>query len=341
MTDQQMPEIGEVAVAYAEAGIPVFPCRTGDKRPCVEGGFHAASNDPIQVRAWWSRWRWANIGIPTEGFLIVDVDCPNHSWPATVEQRQELEATAFAVARTPRGGTHYWFAQPDDGNEYRNKVHTPAVNVDVRADGGYVVVPPSEVGGKAYEWVKSILHTTSLEIQPPPQWYLDAMDEQADDGGMFDDVSEGTSPLMNGAYGGVSTNGAETATPTRNGAVQARNVIPKGIRHDALIRLAASVRRNGFERREIEALLLEANRHRCQPPLPTKEVEAIAKWASEQEADLTWERVLNMSWHASGKPLEKCRSAPRSRRRESRKSSRATRQVCRPNCSTCRGLCAT
>ena len=37
------------ATRFAQAGVPVFPCVPGGKRPVVEGGFHAASSDPAQI----------------------------------------------------------------------------------------------------------------------------------------------------------------------------------------------------------------------------------------------------------------------------------------------------
>ena len=65
------------AVQFTQAGVPVFPCVPGGKRPLVEHGFRDASSDPAQVGAWWRRWPAANIGVPTgraSGFVVVDVD---------------------------------------------------------------------------------------------------------------------------------------------------------------------------------------------------------------------------------------------------------------------------
>ena len=69
------------ALAYAvEAGIEVLPLVPGDKMPLIKksaggNGFHDATSDPEQVRAWWTRWPSANIGgrIPADMFVI-DLD---------------------------------------------------------------------------------------------------------------------------------------------------------------------------------------------------------------------------------------------------------------------------
>src|SRR5699024_3406300 len=67
----------DAAVAFAEAGVPVFPCAPDGKQPITRRGFHDASTDPGRVRAWWGRFPAANIGMPTgaaSGVVVVDVD---------------------------------------------------------------------------------------------------------------------------------------------------------------------------------------------------------------------------------------------------------------------------
>ena len=67
----------QAAARLAAAGVPVFPCVPGEKRPLTRHGFHEASVDLAQVVAWWHRWPSANIGVPTgtaSGVDVVDVD---------------------------------------------------------------------------------------------------------------------------------------------------------------------------------------------------------------------------------------------------------------------------
>lgn len=69
--------LADAAARFAAAGVPVFPCVPGEKRPLVRRGFHDASTDARQIEAWWSRWPRANIGIPTgatSGIEVIDVD---------------------------------------------------------------------------------------------------------------------------------------------------------------------------------------------------------------------------------------------------------------------------
>ena len=68
-------ELGKAAAVYAAAGIPVFPCAPGQKRPLTAHGFHDATTDPTQIDAWWGRYPEANIGIPTGVMVeVLDVD---------------------------------------------------------------------------------------------------------------------------------------------------------------------------------------------------------------------------------------------------------------------------
>ena len=47
-----------------EAGIPLFPCGAGGKRPLPgSSGFHDATTNPSQVADWWGRFPDANVAI--------------------------------------------------------------------------------------------------------------------------------------------------------------------------------------------------------------------------------------------------------------------------------------
>jgi len=139
--------LAAAAVQFTQAGVPVLPCVPGGKRPLVEHGFHDASSDPAQVRAWWRRWPAANIGVPTgraSGFVVVDVDVHG-----PVDGRACFaRATAAGLTggwkilvRTPTGGMHaYYPAMP--GREQRSW-QAGRAGVDFRGDGGYIIVPPS------------------------------------------------------------------------------------------------------------------------------------------------------------------------------------------------------
>ena len=95
-----------IALSYAAAGWPVFPCRpkeghdpqTGEiipeKSPLVGNGFRGASTTPRIVNARWASNPDAAVGIPTGekiGAWVLDLDIkPNangHEWLAAMEDK--------------------------------------------------------------------------------------------------------------------------------------------------------------------------------------------------------------------------------------------------------------
>ena len=149
------PVLLRAALAYARRGIPVFPCEPRGKAPLTYSGFWDATTDPRRIEAWWRRWPGANVGVPTggrSGLLVLDVD-PRDGGP---ESLAELEREGGSLpetsrARTGGGGMHVLFRYPA-GEEVRSSAGRLGPGLDVRGEGGYVVVPPSRTRG-GYEWL--------------------------------------------------------------------------------------------------------------------------------------------------------------------------------------------
>jgi hypothetical protein len=153
MTGQQ--GIGRRALAYAAHGWPVFPCQPGGKEPATRHGFLDATTDPDQIAWWWRRQRDANVAIATgdPGPDVLDVDQhgPAGSGFAALNKliRAGLTDGASAIVSTPGGGLHLYFA----GSGQRcGKL--PRHHLDFRARGGYIIAPPSQVGGRPYRVVR-------------------------------------------------------------------------------------------------------------------------------------------------------------------------------------------
>lgn len=130
----------------ASAGVPVFPCAPGGKRPIPRRGFHEASTDLRQVEAWWRSRPRANIAIPTgavSGVVAVDVDVHGvNGYQAFARaERAGLLPAALATVRSPSGGRHLYF--PADLQQEQRSWQVGRAGIDFRGDGGYVVVPPS------------------------------------------------------------------------------------------------------------------------------------------------------------------------------------------------------
>lgn len=140
----------ERIAAFART-FPVFPCGR-DKRPRVANGFHAASQDPGQIRAWWRQWPDALVGVPTgqtTGLVVVDYDPDKatHATHAWIAEHTDLLCSTRSH-KTGRGGLHYVFKSTD---RYQTGVDlvldgSPRKGIDLRANGGYVIWWPLHTG---------------------------------------------------------------------------------------------------------------------------------------------------------------------------------------------------
>lgn len=273
--------VHEAALRYAELGYPVFPCSSGDKVPGTEHGFHDASTDPDQIDRWWTQRPSANVGIPTDGLLVVDVDAEATWLHGRLEWELDLAEGAFS--RTPSGGRHFIFRQPD-GKAWNSSQGQIAPHVDIRANGGYIVAPPSAIpGGKTYFWVPgNELAVPREQLSLPPAWLIEILDGQAPDA-----TSSHSSPRV-----------ANTTIPG--------NPIPEGQRNGTLARLGGHMRRSGMTQAEIESALLRVNADRCVPPLGSNEVQRVAASVARYEPDTISVALAENHWDQmmSGKKPE-------------------------------------
>lgn len=141
--------LSAAAREFAAAGVPVFPCVPGGKRPMTEHGFHDATTDPEQVEAWWGERPGANIGVPTgaaSGVIVVDVDVhgPVNGFQAfgRADRAGLVDGWQFLVS-TPSGGMHAYY--PATLGTDQRSWQAARVGIDLRGGGGYIVVPPSQV----------------------------------------------------------------------------------------------------------------------------------------------------------------------------------------------------
>jgi len=162
MTDTTLRQ----ALAYARRGWPVFPCLPGQKIPATTHGFRDATTDEQQITAWFTRHPGRNLAIATgaPGPDVLDVDQhgpDGNGFPAYARLRRAgLLTGATAYVRTPSGGLHAYFT----GTGQRNG-HLPASHLDFRSRGGYILAPPSHVGGHPYQLLKTTSAHGTLDWQ--------------------------------------------------------------------------------------------------------------------------------------------------------------------------------
>jgi hypothetical protein len=144
------------ALELAANGWPVFPCdwRPGDheKAPLLPSpGYHLATTDPEQIRAWWRRWPYAMIGAPVpDSAIVIDIDPRNGGDIAELESLTgPLPSTLTAWSGRNDSGRHLYFLRPAGT---LSSTRLPD-GIDLKANG-YCIVPPSihPATGQPYRW---------------------------------------------------------------------------------------------------------------------------------------------------------------------------------------------
>ncbi|WP_112248798.1 bifunctional DNA primase/polymerase [Kribbella monticola] len=182
-----MSEILTAALAAAERGWPVFMLGRS-KRPvancdtCHDNshdpadcdhltchGFYAASTDPARVAAIVNAVPRGQLAVRTgaaSGLVVVDVD-PAHGGGDSLREliaRQLVPRTLWVL--TGSLGHHLYYRHP--GREIQSRPMPNRPGIDIKADGGYVVLPPSihHRTGIPYRWTAST-GTDAVEMPPP------------------------------------------------------------------------------------------------------------------------------------------------------------------------------
>lgn len=160
------------ALRLAQAGCHVFPVRAGEKVPATVHGCKDATRDPEQITTWWTAMPTANVGIACGPSVLAVVDLDGAEGLTAWERLSAENPTpATLIVRTPRGGQH-WYYRADPDRPLRNTAGQLGEHVDTRGPGGYVVAPPSAVGGKSYRWE----HVPANGCLPVlPGWIGDAL----------------------------------------------------------------------------------------------------------------------------------------------------------------------
>jgi hypothetical protein len=153
--------MADAARVYASDGMRIFPVNER-KEPLTKHGFKDATTNIDTVTQWWDLWPDAGIAAPTgkaTGRVVLDVDVKaGRDGEATLRRWEEKHGPLphTLTAATGGGGRHVHFAYPEGIEHIPSGTNVLGPGVDVRADGGYVVLPPSShASGGVYHWIKA------------------------------------------------------------------------------------------------------------------------------------------------------------------------------------------
>jgi hypothetical protein len=166
-----MASLGKSAQAYAErAGWKIHPVRK-DKVAMLKDWPNVASDDVEIIDRWWTENPDASIGVacgPKSGIWVLDVDLPDGPSSLEAIEAKHGKLPATLMQQTGSGGTQYFWKW--NGTEIRNSGSKIAKNIDVRGNGGYVVLPPSpHPSGGEYKWLNK------NSIADPPKWLVELL----------------------------------------------------------------------------------------------------------------------------------------------------------------------
>lgn len=234
------------ALTLAKKGQAVLACRARDKRPATANGLKDATTDPEIIRQWWQQNPQFNVAIATgaiSNIFVIDVDGVD----AELALRK-LEAENGALPPTVEvitgRGRHMHFRWPE--MQVRNSTGKIAAGVDVRGNGGYVLVPPSvHPSGRVYTWSVD----TASAVAAAPDWLLAKIAERTDGNGQ--------------------------TTPASDWRALVANSIVEGQRDCALTKLAGYLLRRYVDPVVALELVQAVNAVRCAPPLPPTDIERI------------------------------------------------------------------
>jgi hypothetical protein len=243
-----MTDMRKTAAEYLARGWAVVPVAAGDKYPLVRWQpFQERMPTGKELDDWFSRWPDAGVGIVTgavSNLVVLDVD-PRHGGDDSLTdiEREHGPLPHTIEAITGGGGRHLYFTYPE--GELRNRAAL-APGIDLRAEGGLVVAPPSlHASGRRYAW-EVLHHPDETELAAMPGWLLQ--------------FARGEAPGR--------------GHPVAYWRELVERGVGEGERNSTIASLTGHLLWHGVDKQVALELLLAWNRLRCCPPLEDEEVAA-------------------------------------------------------------------
>jgi len=235
---------------YVSQGWHIFPV-DGEKRPKTPRGFKDSSLNPLIVSD------HDGIGIATgqvSGLVVVDLDEKNgkHGIQAFKDLMQGHPEIVTRTVKTPTGGAHLYFKH---SGPLKTRIDHPAPGIDFKADGGYIVAPPTVLKNGDF-------YTTVKDVEPTdlPDWLKEIM----------------TAPGREEQSVPAAPGQARIKEPYK-----APDTIPAGRRNDSLYRTACSLASKGIGDSAVLAAVMQMNQDKCSPALDQEEVRGIVQHACD------------------------------------------------------------
>lgn len=159
----------DIAMFYAQNNIKTFPVKRQGKSPLCPKGFKDATTDKVVLQEWNNKFSNCNVGIPTgliNNIFVVDID--GEQGIESLNRLELIYGKLNAPTVITGKGKHLYFKMPEI--DIKSSVSKIADHIDIRANGGYVVAPPSvHENGHRYTWENFALNKDFPEA---PSWLI-------------------------------------------------------------------------------------------------------------------------------------------------------------------------
>ena len=147
--EKKRAELLAEALRYAGIGKSVIPVGK-NKRPLLDWKeFQERVATDEEIKSWWTKWPHAQLGLVTgkiSGVAVVDVE-------KEFGDPSQLNLPPTTVSKTGSGGWHLFYKYRDG---IKNHARIGGKKVDIRGEGGYVIIPPSFNENGEYRWLQKI-----------------------------------------------------------------------------------------------------------------------------------------------------------------------------------------
>lgn len=152
----------------------IFPVDS-NKKPLIASWREYQKKFPAdeEINRWFSDPNTKGIAVVTgvlSGLVVLDID--------KGADTTSMELPPTVIAKTGGGGLHHYYKYPR-GKNIRNSAGKIRDHVDIRGEGGYIVLPPSlHHSGERYDWVDS-LSLDEIEIAEMPESLLISIESKS------------------------------------------------------------------------------------------------------------------------------------------------------------------
>ncbi len=199
-------KILEESIKYLEKGFSVIPVNKNNKRPFIRWEeFQRRRPTKEELNQWFLKFPDANIGIVTgkiSGIAVVDFDSQEAFADAQMNDRVPFTPTV----KTGKG-YHLYCTYTNGVRNFQKRAGL--AGIDLRAEGGYVVAPPSmHNNGAQYRWLDK-MSIDDISLAPLPEWLIaNDVSEKAPMKDLYKDVGEGErNSSLTRVVGGLIYNG--------------------------------------------------------------------------------------------------------------------------------------